>query len=433
MSFCINIISSIYIMTGFIRLLSNRMKTRYYITLCLLLFIIYTFFDPYFGQWITFWGIPSCCCIIYFGCDRRLLDVILSLTGYLIAVILNHIFYITMSLFGLPLLFLQNTAAYNILCSLFLTIITALVLSIVKKRFLRPRLAILMTCQDRLLRLFLTVLLIGIGLIALNFVYGESVSYPTEVLSMTGLIASVFTLSAVLIFYSMYDILKQNHELTLQQAQMEIMQDYMKHIESLYDEVRSFRHDYKNILSSMQCYIDADDTDALRTYFYGTILPGAKTLSDRGFSLGRLRLVDDPAVKSILYTKFISILNHRLSFTLELTEPVPPVSMDSLTLCRILGILLDNAAEAAIESEKKQILFAIICEETQISFLTENSTHPLPVPLSQLEEQGYTTKPGHDGLGLAVLKNLLDPLPQASLYTECRDGVFRQTLTVQKG
>lgn len=433
MSFCINIISSIYIMTGFIRLLSNRMKTRYYMALFLLLFIIYTFFDPYFGQWMTFWGIPSCCCIIYFGCDKRLLDVILSLTGYLITVILNHIFYITMSLFGLPLLFLQNTAAYNILCSLFLTIITALVLSIVKKRFLHPRLTILMTCQDRLLRLFLTVLLIGIGLIALNFVYGESVSYPTEVLSMTGLIASVFTLSAVLIFYSMYGILKQNHDLTLQQTQMEIMQDYMKHMESLYDEVRSFRHDYKNILSSMQCYIDADDIDALRTYFYGTILPGAKTLSDSGFSLGRLRLIDDPAVKSILYTKFISILNHGLSFTLELTEPVPPVPMDSLTLCRILGILLDNAAEAAMESAEKRILFAIICEERQISFLTENSTQPLPVPLSQLEEQGYTTKPGHGGLGLAVLKSLLDPLPQASLHTEYLDGVFRQTLIIQKG
>ena len=420
-------------MTGFIRLLSNRMKTRYYMALFLLLFIIYTFFDPYFGQWMTFWGIPSCCCIIYFGCDKRLLDVILSLTGYLITVILNHIFYIAMSLLGLPLLFIRDTAIYNIISSLFLTIITALVLSIVKKRFLRPRLAILMTCQDRLLRLFLTVLLIGIGLIALNFVYGESVSYPTEVLSMTGLIASVFTLSAVLIFYSMYGILKQNHDLTLQQTQMEIMQDYMKHMESLYDEVRSFRHDYKNILSSMQCYIDADDTDALRTYFYGTILPGAKTLSDSSFSLGRLRLVDDLAVKSILYTKFISILNHRLSFTLELTETVPPVSMDSLTLCRILGILLDNAVEAAIESDEKRILFAIICEERQISFLTENSTQPLPVPLSQLEEQGYTTKPGHDGLGLAVLKSLLDPLPQASLHTEYLDGVFRQTLIIQKG
>lgn len=420
-------------MTGFIHLLSKRMKTHYYIALCLLLFIIYTFFDPYFGEWITFLRIHSCCCIIYFGCDRRLLDVILSLTGYLIAVILNHIFYIVMSLLGLPLLFICDTAIYNIISSLFLTITTALVLSVVKKRFLRPRLAILMTCHDRFLRLFLTVLLIGIELIALNFVYGESVSYPTEVLSMTGLIASVFTLSAVLIFYSMYGILKQNHELTLQQAQMESMQDYMKHIESLYDEIRSFRHDYKNILSSMQCYIDADDIDALRIYFYETILPGAGTLSNSGFFLGRLRLVDDLAVKSILYTKFIYILNHRLSFTLELTEPVPPVFMDSLTLCRILGILLDNATEAAIESEEKRILFAIICEEKQISFLTENSTQPLSVPLSQLEEQGYTTKPGHDGLGLAVLKSLLDPLFQASLYTECHDGIFRQTLNIQKG
>lgn len=53
---------------------------------------------------------------------------------------------------------------------------------------------------------------------AVNFIYGESVSYPTEVLSFNGMLITIFALSTILIFYSIYDILKKNHELSLQQA-----------------------------------------------------------------------------------------------------------------------------------------------------------------------------------------------------------------------
>nr|WP_305114526.1 hypothetical protein [uncultured Acetatifactor sp.] len=84
-----------------------------------------------------------------------------------------------------------------------------------------------------------------------NFIYGEVVAYPTEVLSLNGMLITAFTLSAILIFYNMYDILKKNHELSLQQAQFAIIQDYAQRMENLYEDVRVFRHDYRNILATM--------------------------------------------------------------------------------------------------------------------------------------------------------------------------------------
>ena len=56
----------------------------------------------------------------------------------------------------------------------------------------------------------------------------------------------------------MYDILKKNYELNLLQAQSAIMQDYAHRMESLYEDVRIFRHNYRNILATMQNYIDPE-------------------------------------------------------------------------------------------------------------------------------------------------------------------------------
>ncbi|MBP3543407.1 MAG: GHKL domain-containing protein, partial [Lachnospiraceae bacterium] len=369
--------------------------------------------------------------IIYYASEKSLLDIILALTGHTLLILLNHLLTVPLSLLGVSLVSIQSD--YTILFHIVLIILSIVFLTIIKHVFICPRLTILSTCPTNLLQLFLTELLIGLSLLTFNFIYGESVGYPTEVLSMNGFIITILTLSAVLIFYGMYDILMKNHELSLQQAQAEIMQDYTNRMESFYEEIREFRHDYRNILVTMQDYIDNGDVEDLQKYFHDKILSDTDILSDDGFFLGKLHLIEDHAVKSLLYTKLITILNHKLSLTLELTEHIPVIPLDNLLLCRVLGILLDNAIEASMASESKMLHLAIVCTDTATTFVIANSTLPLAVPISQLSTQGFTTKENHSGLGLATVHKLLDPLPHVSLFTECQDNVFRQTLEIQKG
>lgn len=426
-----NFLSSIHMLTGYCCLLSKPMKFCYYFYIFLYFYLLHVFIFPFSGQFGTFFIVIGGSIIIYIGCNKSFLDIIFSLTGYLIAVFLNHLYTIPLSILGFPLTYIQEN--YMIPSLLILIALNILLLSSLKRCILIPCLSILQTCPSKLLLLFLVELYIGISLLAINFIYGETVSYPTEVLSMNGIIITVFTLSTILIFYSMYGILRRNHELTLQQAQAEIMQDYTNRMESFYDEIRVFRHDYRNILATMQDYIDNGDIEELQKYYHDKILADTKILSDDGFFLGKLHLIEDPAVKSLLYTKLITILNHKLSLTLELTESVPVISIDNLLLCRVLGILLDNAIEASLASEDKLLHLAIICTDTATTFVIANSTVPLKVPVSRLSEQGFTTKERHSGLGLFTVSRLLDPLPQVSLFTEYQNQIFRQTLEIQKG
>ena len=429
MLYCINLLSAIYMMVGYTTLLPKHMKFPYYFTALIYFFAIYTWATS-LGQWVTFLLVLGSSIIIYLGYKQSLLAMILSLTGYLFLVFIQHLCTVPLSFLGISLTYIQEN--YCVLYLFALTAITYIFLTALKKFFILPHLSILQTCPNKLLLLFLGELYIGIILLAMNFIYGESVGYPTEVLSMNGFIITILTLSAVLIFYGMYDILMKNHELTLQQAQASIMQDYTKRMESFYDEIRVFRHDYRNILATMQHYIDTGNIEELKKYYHDKILADTAILSDDGFFLGKLHLIEDPALKSLLYTKLITILNQKLSLTLELTEPIPVVPVDNLTLCLVLGILLDNAIEASMESPEKTIHLAFIIKENTMILIIANSTLPIDVPIERLIDKGYSTKPNHDGQGLATVAKLLDPLPHVCLFTEYSSKEFRQTLEIRK-
>jgi len=423
-------LSSIYLTTGYTGLLPTHMKPQYYFFLFTYVFSLNYWLGISFGQWLTFVLILGNSLIIYLGCAGDLLNLSFTLMGHLILILIDHAFSIPLSAMGKSISYIHEYYETVIFCMLIFT--SFAILRLIRRYIILPRLSILHACPKKLLCFFLAELYIGLGLMAANFIYGESVSYPTEVLSFNGMLITIFVLSTTLIFYSMYDILEKNHKLSLQQAQSAIMHDYAHRIEHLYEDIRIFRHDYRNILSTMQQYIDNGNTEALREYFHNTILNNTPVLSDDGFHLGRLHQLEDDSVKSLLYTKIVAVLNHELNFNLEIADPVPVLPLESLTLCRILGILLDNAMEAALKSPEKELRIAVVSTELTVLFSIVNSTLPLSVPVSELMKRGYSTKEGHDGIGLYTVAELLDTVPFANLSTKYKDTVFCQILEVKK-
>lgn len=430
MKFFTSILSGIYFAIGFIGLLPKRMRCTYYVLLSICLFSLYNWFDIYLGQWLTFPLVISCSLIVYFGCNKNLFDLILALTGYLIVILFNHVFTIPMTILGKSVTYLYENFVISVY--LVLIFISFLVLRLIRRFFILPKLSILYSCPKKLFGFFLVELYLGITLLAANFVYGESVSYPAEVLSWNGVIITTLALFTMLIFYNMYDILEKNYDLNLQQAQATVMQDYIHRMESFYEEIRSFRHDYRNILSTMQSYIDSENTEELKEYFRKNILNNTDIFSDDGFYLGKLYQLEDMAIKSLLYTKLIAIINREINLELEITEPIPILPIDNLILCRVLGILMDNAIEAAAESPEKKLRISIVSTETAVTFIITNSTLPLSATVGKLFQKGYSSKERHDGIGLSTVVELLDPVPYANLSTRCEDTIFCQNLEIQK-
>ena len=86
---------------------------------------------------------------------------------------------------------------------------------------------------------------------------------------------------------------------------------------------------------------------------------------------------------------------------------------DMENLIRVFGNLLDNAIEAAADSEDKYIILHILKKESSVFFIIYNTFREKP-DLEKIFEKGYTTKGDGHGNGLYFVKK----------YLEKRDDIY---------
>lgn len=412
---------------GFFGLIFFQTKKRTILMYYLYYISIFLLLSQRLGQWGTLFIIMGACLIVWFS-FHHILYIALSLVGYFICVLLNHVISIPAAIFGISIAEIE--AYYFLPFSLLFILLTALVNCLISRFLITPRITLLENCPPRFLRAFLLELLLGTCLSTFNIIYGEMVQYPIQVLTVNGILVSVLVLSSVVLFYILYQILLQNQQLVLQQQEQEITQEYMAQMEDLYQEMCNFRHDYKNILSTMGYYIEHKELEHLEEYFHQKILPTASSLPGQDFILGRLTQVQVAPIKSLLCSKLCACQNKQIPFTLSIPEPVTYFPMDILSLSQILGILLDNAIEAALQTEKPYLEINLLPQEENIYIEIKNRTLPLTVPISELSHRGFSTKKGHTGLGLHTVQKLLATLDHVHFSLEVQDDIFSAKLVL---
>jgi len=97
----------------------------------------------------------------------------------------------------------------------------------------------------------------------------------------------------------------------------------------------------------------------------------------------------------------------------------------------VIGILLDNAIEAAIKCEKPSMKVAVINKENSVLFVIINSIYE-EVLIYKIYEKGYSTKGENRGLGLYNLKQITGKYTNVSIDTIVENGEFKQLLEIAK-
>ncbi len=215
------------------------------------------------------------------------------------------------------------------------------------------------------------------------------------------------------------------------QAQQDVIaqqQLYEQDLETIRREVRAFRHDYKNLLAGLSQ--QAGDGETLR-----------RTLSelDAGFDrrlgqkiqastqIGNLRI---PEVRSLLLSKLTAMREKGVSCRLEVLYPVTALEMDVWDFVRCLGILTDNAMEAALETDQPWVEILLLAQGGRVFLRVSNPYATAPAP-ERMWDEGWSTKGAGRGLGLSSYRHILENYPNASPFTSWENGVFVQELTVE--
>lgn len=212
------------------------------------------------------------------------------------------------------------------------------------------------------------------------------------------------------------------------------MQLYIDEISKQNEEINQFRHDYLNILSSLESYLEEGDIQSLTVYYQQTIQPTRTLFLANASKLSALQKIDHPAIRGIFMTKLLLAQEKGISVHLEMTGKIIfPKDVFDLNLIRILGILLDNAIEEVDALGKGELAVAFFQEKDALVILIQNTVRNPVEPLYQLKKQGFSTKGKGRGYGLSTVDELMSQTSTLLLETTISQHLFVQKLTLLGG
>ena len=210
---------------------------------------------------------------------------------------------------------------------------------------------------------------------------------------------------------------------------LESAEEYNKTLRILHDNVRGFKHDFDNIVTTIGGYIKTNDMKGLEKYYSQLEEDCARV---NNLYILNPEIINNPGIYNLLTTKYNEAtekdIKVNLTFLLDLNE----LHMKIYEFARILGILLDNAIEAASECENKiiNITFRNDSKNSRNIVQIENTYKDKDVDIEEIFNKGVSGKENHTGLGLWEIRQILKKNNNLNLHTTKNDKYFSQQLEI---
>jgi two-component system sensor histidine kinase AgrC len=284
----------------------------------------------------------------------------------------------------------------------------------------------------KLTTLILIEIFLAVFIVIVNIDYGRRIGYPPSTILHNCVLFGLYFLISILLLLNLLRTTKRNMEIAQKEVEYSQLLDYIRDLEQTSLSLRKFRHDYLNILLSLDLLIHAGDHAELIRYFDANIKPQGYSISGINTEFSNLARIAEPAIKGIVSHKLQMARLQNIEVKVEAAEEIDSFFMEPFDLARILGLFLDNAIEAASLPEDGFLEMVFARVDTHLLIQITNSCIAENLPLERLEEEGFSTKgPGH-GHGLSQVREILERYPNVDHTTCLEGGRFIQALHLFK-
>lgn len=242
------------------------------------------------------------------------------------------------------------------------------------------------------------------------------------------LIAFVCINLFVLIFYIINNELsiekiKAKLQLKEKEKRIEELSLYIETIEELVEKYREFKHDYKNIILG----VGAENSNV------NNLLEkiNKEVAGDESYhSFLNLKDISYIPLKSILSYYIMLSIKKNVEVSLIVIGEIKESYITEVEFSRVMGIILENALEEASENESKKIEIYVEASDGGLNITVGNTFKSKEMNLDKIFNKGYSTKGENRGLGLHILKYIVDKNSNMTLNTFINEGMFIQDLYI---
>ncbi|KFI38065.1 hypothetical protein HY02_09030 [Peptococcaceae bacterium SCADC1_2_3] len=189
----------------------------------------------------------------------------------------------------------------------------------------------------------------------------------------------------------------------LQKNLFESQEEKLKTLNDVNNYIRAQRHDYLNHIQTIYGLLQIGHTEAASEYL-------TEIVSEARFA-SQIMFLKKPEVNALLQRKTVQARNQGIAFELNIQTDLTYLRASAYDLNRILGNLIDNAFEAVVllHPDQRQVKIEIYNDESYYGIKVINTGPEINQKVIQtMFEPGFTTKGEGRGMGLYIVKNIVD-------------------------
>lgn len=226
-----------------------------------------------------------------------------------------------------------------------------------------------------------------------------------------------------LIVYNKYKVVK---EVKKTEELLDMMTIYEKRI----DEDRIIRHEMLNNLLALKSFKDKNSDE-----FDKTLDDFIMTCSNKSVGVKNIYKLP-PGLKGIVYYKMNIASDKKINYNINISKQVN-IKLEKenykeyVSLCKVLGIVIDNAIEASEKTKEKLITIDTYNEKDNIVIEVTNSCKENEIDISSLYKKGYSSKGNNRGFGLHIARMLLKNSKHLEMKQECVNNLFTTKIIIK--
>lgn len=244
-------------------------------------------------------------------------------------------------------------------------------------------------------------------------------------------IKAFYLLSTFIIFNLILSLFIENNKIEDYIKNYQKIAEYTEFTEGILTEYKSFIHEYKNKLIIIKDLVKEDNKE-LNEYINYIL---NEKLNNNYHWLMDIKNIPIPGIKGLINYKLMKMKELNIEVEVFVSEEVAILNQDKLDikekndLYTILGVILDNAIEASIESHDPMISLHFFKEENDINIILANTFKN--INLDQLEQKGYSSKGKNHGIGLYIVNEILKHSKHIEKETSIINNFFVQKIIIK--